>query len=64
MNYSKILFEVFPASEKFVALVENSHVDEGDSLMVRSPSGDIDILLLFLLHQFDGKNVLIDNGDR
>ena len=45
-----------------MALVENAEIVEGNSLMVRSPSGDIDILVLFLLHQFDGKNVLIDNG--
>ena len=30
--------------------------------MVRSSSGDIDILVLFILHQFEGKNVFIDNG--
>ena len=30
--------------------------------MVRSPSGDIDILVVFLLHQFEGICVLIDNG--
>ena len=29
--------------------------------MVRSPSGDIDILVLFLLHD-DAIRVLIDNG--
>ena len=29
--------------------------------MVRSPSGDIDILVLFILHQFDEKKVFIDN---
>ena len=45
-----------------MALVENAEIVEGNSLMVRSPSGDIDILVLFLLPQFDGKNVLIDNG--
>ena len=30
--------------------------------MARSPSGDTDILVIFLLHQFDGLRVLIDNG--
>ena len=30
--------------------------------MVRSPSGDIDIIVLFLLHQFDGIRGLRDNG--
>ena len=34
----------------------------GNNIMVRSPSGDIDILVLFILHQFGGKTVLIDNG--
>ena len=34
----------------------------GNNIMVRSPSGDIDILVLFILHQFGGKTVFIDNG--
>ena len=34
----------------------------GNNVMVRSPSGDVDILVLFILHQFGGKTVFIDNG--
>eukprot|EP00794_Sanderia_malayensis_P008687 gene8687-biopygen6960 len=30
--------------------------------MVRSPSGDIDILALFVAHDFHGARILIDNG--
>ena len=49
------------ADTKLVALVESVEVN-GNSVMVRSPSGDIDTLVLFILHQFEGKNVFIDNG--
>ena len=31
-------------------------------MLVRFPYGDIDILMLFLLHQFEPKQMLIDNG--
>ena len=51
------------ADTKLVALVESVEVN-GNSVMVRSPSGDIDTLVLFILHQFEGKNVFIDNGVR
>ena len=30
--------------------------------MIRSPSGDIEIIVLFILHGFDGITILIDNG--
>ena len=36
--------------------------NNGNNVMVRSPSGDIDILVLFILHQFEGKTVFIANG--
>ena len=49
------------ADTKLVALVESVEVN-GNSVMVRSPSGDIDTLVLFILHQFEGKNVFINNG--
>ena len=42
-------------------LVKASHLPSSHGVMVRSPSGDIDILVLFLLHD-DGTRVLIDNG--
>ena len=49
------------AGTKLVALVESVEVN-GNSVMVRSPLGDIDVLVLFILHQFEGKNVFIANG--
>ena len=50
------------ADTKLIALVLAADVTPGDAVMVRSPSGDIDILLLFLAHDFAGVQVLIDNG--
>ena len=38
------------ADTKLIALVESSDVEHGRSVMVRSLSGDIDIIVLFLLH--------------
>ena len=46
---------------KLVALVEIAEVN-GNNLMVRSPSGDIDALVLFILHQLEEKNAFIDSG--
>ena len=40
------------ADSKLVALVFAANVRQGDSVMVRSPSGDIDILALFVSHDF------------
>ena len=48
------------ADTKLVALVKAS-IPTSHSVMIRSPSGDVDILVLFLLHA-DGTRVLIDNG--
>ena len=42
-----------------IALVLAANVTPGDAVIVRSPSGDIDILVLFLAHDFE---VLIDNA--
>ena len=50
------------ADTKLVALIANASIQPGKTVMVRSPSGDIDILVLFLLHQFENITVLIDNG--
>ena len=50
------------ADTKLVALV-NAFKSSGNTLLVRSPSGDINILMLVLLHQFENKRVLIDNGN-
>ena len=32
--------------------------------MIRSPSGEIGIVVLFIIHEFDGITILIDNGVR
>ena len=48
------------ADTKLVALVNSFNIT-GNTVLIRSPSGDIDILVLFLLHQFKNKRVLIDN---
>ena len=50
------------ADTKLVALV-NAFKSSGNTLLVRSPSGDINILMLVLLHQFENKRLLIDNGN-
>ena len=50
------------ADTKLVALV-NAFKSSGNILLVRSPSGDINILMLVLLHQFENKRLLIDNGN-
>jgi hypothetical protein len=42
-------------------MVKASNIPTSHSVMVRSPSGDIDILVLFLLHT-QGIRVLIGNG--
>ena len=49
------------ADTKLVALV-NAFNSSGNTVLVRSTFDDIDILMLFLLHQFENKRVLIDNG--
>ena len=43
-------------------LVMSANIPDGQTVMIRSPSGDIDILVLFLLHQFQVISVLIDHG--
>ena len=45
-----------------VALVEAANVANGKTLMIRSLSGDIDIIMLIILHKFDETTILIDNG--
>ncbi len=50
------------ADTKLIAFVQAANVATGDCVMVRSPSGDIDILALFVAHDFGGVQVLIDNG--
>ena len=50
------------ADTKLVALVQAADVAPGEAVMVRSPSGDIDILALFLGHDFGDIRVLVVNG--
>ena len=50
------------ADTKLVVLAHVANVPPGDTLMIRSPSGDIDILVLFMAHDFGAAKVLIDNG--
>ena len=38
------------ADTKLVALVHAAQISPGQSVMIRSPSGDVDILVLFLIH--------------
>ena len=50
------------ADTKLAALVCTANVTSEESIMVRSPSGDIDILTLFVTHDFKDTKVFIDNG--
>ena len=50
------------ADTKLIALVKAANLARGDSVLVRSSSGDIDVLALFVAHDFAGVQVLIDNG--
>ena len=50
------------ADTKLVALVRSSTPQPGNTVMIRSPSGDIDIVALFLGHEFPNVQILIDNG--
>ena len=50
------------ADTKLVALASVADVSTGDAIMARSPSGDIDILALFVGHDFGAVRIFIDNG--
>ena len=50
------------AHTKLVALVCAANVPSEESIMVRSPSDDIDILTLFVAHDFRDTKVFTDNG--
>ena len=45
-----------------VALVEATNIANDKTVMIRSPSGGIDIIVFFTLDEFDGITILIDNG--
>jgi hypothetical protein len=48
------------ADTELVAFVRASQVPPGSTAMVRSPSGDIDIITLFIGHDFSDTQILID----
>ena len=50
------------ADTKLVALVKAANFTSDDTVMIRSSSGDIDVLALFLAHDFGGTCILVDNG--
>ena len=50
------------ADTKLIALVCAANVPSEEPIMVRSPSGDTDILTLFVEHDFRDTQVFIDNG--
>ena len=52
------------ADTKLVALTCVANVRQGDSVMVRSPSADIDILRLFVSHNFGDITIYIDNREK
>ena len=47
---------------KLGALVGPANIENDKTVMIRSPSGDIDITVLFIHHEFDGITILIGNG--
>ena len=50
------------ADTKLVALVKAANIANGKLVMIRSLSRDIEVIVLFILHEFDGVTILIDNG--
>ena len=49
------------ADTKLVALMKGYECGNNEKLFVRSPSGDVDIIVLFMLH-CSGSNIFLDNG--
>ena len=50
------------ADTKLVAFLRASQLPPGSTAMIRSPSGDIDIITLFVCQDFSDRQILIDNG--
>ena len=50
------------ADTKLVAFLRASQLPPGSTAMIRSPSGDIDIITLSFCHDFSDTQILIDNG--
>ena len=49
------------ADTKLLALVKGYECGNNEKLLVRSPSGDIGIIVLFMLHS-SGSNIFLDTG--
>ena len=47
--------------QNLVALLGNVSIQPGNTVMVRSPSRDIYILKMILIHQFENFTAIIDN---
>ena len=50
------------ADTKFAVLVGAVNIENSKAVMITSPFGDIDIIMLFIYHEFDGITILIGNG--
>ena len=50
------------ADTKFVGLVKAANNENGKTVMVRICSGDIDLIVFFILFEFNRITILIDNG--
>ena len=50
------------ADTKLVPLVGAANIANGKAVMIRSLSEDIDIIVLFIHHEFDEITILIGNG--
>ena len=50
------------ANTKLVSLVGAADIENGKTVMIRSPSADIDMIALLIHHEFDGITILIGNG--
>ena len=51
-----------PISNCLLLFVEAANIANEKAIMIRSPSRDIDIIVLIILHEFDRNTILIDNG--
>ena len=45
------------AGTKLVALLEAANIANGKTVVIRSPSRDIDKIVFFTLHEFDGMTI-------
>ena len=61
---AELAYDHEEADTKLVALFHTAQISPGQSVMIRSPSGNVDILVLFLLHsdRLLDMHCLVDNG--